>query len=119
MGGISVNVLDTDADVVSVPDVVVMDTGDAVASVVDVVTCVVLGGAVELDGQSPTTDAVAPKRSDLMKFMQYAKDPTVETLKQSFFLVLAALRAFDIFLQSAHVSAVMLTGPHSFKGLSF
>ena len=102
MGGISVNVLDTDADVVSVPDVVVMDTGtgdavasvgDAVASVVDVVTCVVLGGAVELDGQSPTTDAVAPKRSDLMKFMQYAKDPTVETLKQFFFLVLAALRA--------------------------
>ena len=114
MGGISVNVLDTDEDVVSVPDVVVMDTGDAVASVVNAVT-VVLGGAVELDGQSPTMDAVAPKRSDLMKFMQYAKDPTVETLKQFFFLVLAALRAFDIFLQSA----VMLTGPHSFKGFSF
>ena len=95
--------------------VVEVGPGDAVASVC-LVVAEVDAGAIELDVQfsPPTMDDVAPKRSDLMKFMQYAKDPTVEVLKHSFFLLLASVVAFVIFLQSSGTVA-----PHLFKGLSF
>ena len=90
--------LDTDEDGESVsiiPDDVEVGPVDAVASVgivVELMSCVVEVDGLELDVQlSPlTTDAVAPKRSSLMKFMQYAKDPTVEVLKHSFFLLLVS-----------------------------
>ena len=112
MDASSGNVLVTDEDGESVsiiPDDVVevgpgvgfveVDPCDVVASVgvvVKFVSCVAEVGAVELDVQfSPLTmDVVAPKRSDLMKFMQYAKDPAVEVLKHSFFLLLASTVAF-------------------------
>ena len=109
-----------DSDSVSIiPDgvvvVVKVSLGDAVGSVC-LVVAEVDAGEIELDVQfsTPTRDAVAPKRSDLMKFMQYAKDPTVEVLTHSFFLLLASSVAFVKFLQSAGTVAL-----HLFKGLSF
>ena len=132
MDASSGNVLVTDEDGESVsiiPDDVVevgpgvgfveVDPCDVVASVgvvVKFVSCVAEVGAVELDVQfSPLTmDVVAPKRSDLMKFMQYAKDPTVEVLKHSFFLLLASTVAFVKFWQLFGTGA-----SHSFKGFSF
>ena len=92
-----------------------MGPGDAVASVCFVVA-EVDAGAIELDVQfsPPIMDAVASKISDLMNFMQYAKDPTVEVLTHAFLLFLASSVAFVKFLQSSGTVAL-----HSFIGLRF
>ena len=81
--------------------------GANVAAVVNV--------TVELEVQSETIDAVAPKRSVLMNFMQSANDPTVSELMHSFFILLASLDASVISLQSVSGSGAS----HSFKGLVF
>ena len=75
----------------------------------------VVNVTVELEVQSETIDAVAPKRSVLMNFMQSANDPTVSELMHSFFILLASLDASVISLQSVSGSGAS----HSFKGLVF
>ena len=96
--------------VVVVDELVVMEVELVVA-----VELVVVDVTVELGEGSGTRVFIAPKRSDLMNFMQYPNDPTLSGLVHSVFILFASFDASVIFLQSFSG----FRSPHFIKDLFF
>ena len=93
---------------------VVMEV-ELVCAVVVAVELVVVDVTVELGEGSGTRVFIAPKRSDLMNFMQYPNDPTLSGLVHSVFISFASFDASVIFLQSFSG----FRSPHFIKDLFF